>query len=150
MGLVDELTDLTGVPVDIISGRATGARRRACAGRRRAAVTEDRVARRLADLTSMAEVARRIVAKGEGAYLADDVDGHTLRLVGRQLVIQVATVVEKLPEDFKALYPDVGWVKIQRMRNPVAHHYDKVLDEFVWETLRTRLPQLVTTLQPER
>ena len=62
-------------------------------------------------------------------------------------MIQVATVAEKLPDDFKAQHPDVEWVKIQRMRNLVAHHYDKVLDEFVWETLRTRLPQLVTTLQ---
>ena len=113
-------------------------------------MTEDRVTRRLADLASMAEVARGIVAKGEDAYLADDVDGHTLRLAGRQLVIQVATVVEKLPEDFKAQYPDVEWVRIQRMRNLVAHHYDQVLDEFVWETLRTRLPQLATTLQLER
>lgn len=113
-------------------------------------MTEGRVARRLADLASMAEVARGIIAKGEDAYLADDVDGHTLRLAGRQLVIQVATVIEKLPDDFKAQHPDVEWVKIQRMRNLVAHHYDKVLDEFVWETLRTRLPQLVTTLQLER
>ena len=113
-------------------------------------MTEGRVARRLADLASMAEVARGIIAKGEDAYLADDVDGHTLRLAGRQLVIQVATVIEKLPDDFKAQHPDVEWVKIQRMRNLVAHHYDKVLDEFVWETLRTRLPQLATTLQLER
>ena len=113
-------------------------------------MTQDRVTRRLADLASLAAVASGIVAKGEVAYLADDVDGHTLRLAGRQLVIQVATVVEKLPEDVKAQYPDVEWVKIQRMRNLVAHHYDKVLDEFVRETLRTRLPHLVTTLQPER
>lgn len=109
-------------------------------------MTDDRIARRLADLASMAEVAAGIVAKGQDAYLADDVDGHTLRLAGRQLVIQVATVVEKLPEDFKARYPDVEWVKIQRMRNLAAHHYDKVLDEFVRETLRSRLPRLVTDL----
>ncbi len=62
-------------------------------------------------------------------------------------MIQVATVVEKLPDAFTTQYPDVEWVKIQRMRNLVAHHYDKVLDEFVWETLRARLPRLVTTLR---
>lgn len=110
-------------------------------------MTENRVARRLADLASMAKVARGIVTKGEDAYLADGVDGHTLRLAGRQLVIQVARVVEKLPDDFKAQYPDVEWAKIQRMRDLLTHHYDNVLDEFVRETLRTRLPQLVTTLQ---
>lgn len=94
----------------------------------------------------MARVARDIVRKGESAYLADDLEGRTLRLAGRQLVIQVATVVEKLPESFKAQYPDIEWVKIQRMRNLVAHHYDKVLDEFVWESLRTRIPHMAAAL----
>ena len=28
--------------------------------------------------------------------------------------------------DYKAQYPDVDWVGIMRMRNLVAHHYDKV------------------------
>lgn len=109
-------------------------------------MTDDRVARLLADLASMAQVAADIVAKGEGAYLADTIDGQTLRLAGRQLVIQVATIVENLPDAFKAGYPTIEWVKIQRMRNLVAHHYDKVLDEFVRESLRSRIPDLVATL----
>ncbi|MGV1010357.1 MAG: hypothetical protein ACOYBY_17445 [Dermatophilaceae bacterium] len=32
------------------------------------------------------------------------------------------------------------------MRNLVAHHDDRVLDEFVWETLRSSLPRLVSDL----
>lgn len=101
---------------------------------------DERVVRRLADLTRMGRLARGILAKGQDGYLADSLDGEMLRLAGRQLVIQVATVVEKLPESFKSQHPGIEWVKIQRMRNLVAHHYDKVLDEFVWESLRTRLP----------
>lgn len=107
---------------------------------------DGRVSRRLADLVDMVDVARGLAEKGVDAYLADDLAGRTLRLAGRQLVIQVATVAEKLPDDFKAQYPDVEWVKVQRMRNLVAHHYDRVLDEFVWETLRSSLPRLVSDL----
>ena len=109
-------------------------------------MTDDRLERRLGDLAQMGRTASGIVAKGEDSYLGDDLDGQTLRLAGRQLVIQVATVVEKLPDSFTAQYPDVEWVKIRRMRNPVAHHYDRVLDEFVWETLRSRIPELVARL----
>lgn len=94
------------------------------------------------------ELVRGIVAKGQDGYLADSLDGEMLRLAGRQLVIQVATVVEKLPESFTSQHPGIEWVKIQRMRNLVAHHYDKVLDEFVWESLRTRLPHLIEQLGP--
>lgn len=111
-------------------------------------MTDDRVERRLGDLTQMSRTASGVVAKGEAAYLADDLDGQTLRLAGRQLAIQVATVVERLPESFTAQYPDIEWVKIQRMRNLVAHYYDRVLDEFVWETLRSRIPELVSRLAP--
>lgn len=107
---------------------------------------DDRVERRLGDLARMSRVAAELVAKGESAYLDDSVDGQLLRLAGRQLVVQVATVVEKLPESVKSQHPDVEWVKIQRMRNLVAHHDDRVLDEFVFETLRSRLPDLVARL----
>ncbi|WP_199506038.1 DUF86 domain-containing protein [Geodermatophilus sp. TF02-6] len=102
--------------------------------------------RRLADLVEMARLADALVARGLEAYLAEDFAGQTLRLAGRALVLQVATVVEKLPESFKAQYPDVEWAKIQRMRNIIAHHYDRVLDEFVWESLRSRVPELVASL----
>jgi len=107
---------------------------------------DGQVERRLADLVQMDRIARWLVSKGQSAYLADGLDGETLRLAGRQLVIQVATVVEKLPETFKADNPNVEWVKIARMRNLIAHHYDKVLDEFVWESLRTRIPDLTEKL----
>jgi len=29
----------------------------------------------------------------------------------------------------------------------VAHHYDRVQDDFVWETLRTRIPGLLRDLR---
>lgn len=107
---------------------------------------DEQVERRLADLAQMGRLARGLVSKGQGAYLADGLDGETLRLAGRQLVIQVATVIEKLPETFTADHPDVEWVKIGRMRNLIAHHYDKVLDEFVWESLRRRIPDFTEKL----
>jgi uncharacterized protein with HEPN domain len=36
------------------------------------------------------------------------------------------------------------------MRNLVAHHYDLVADDFVWEALRVRIPELVARLLPSR
>jgi uncharacterized protein with HEPN domain len=106
----------------------------------------DRVAHRLADLARIGRLAAVIVAKGRDAYLDDGVDGQILRAAGREQIVEVATVAEKLPAEFKAEHPDVEWVKVQRMRNLVAHHYDKVNDELVWETLRARIPALLDDL----
>jgi len=94
----------------------------------------------------MGRLAAGIVGKGQDAYLEDSLDGQILRAAGREQVVEAATLVEKLPEAFKARYPAIEWVKIQRMRNMVAHHYDRVQDDFVWETLRTRFPGLLREL----
>ncbi|MCC2318799.1 HepT-like ribonuclease domain-containing protein [Cellulomonas chengniuliangii] len=107
---------------------------------------EGRIALRLDDLASMGRLVAGIVGKGEDAYLDEGIDGQILRAAGRAQIVDIATVAEKLPAEFKDRYPDVEWVKIQRMRNLIAHHYDKVIDDFVWETLRTRIPELIAVL----
>jgi len=106
----------------------------------------ERIQRHLSDLARMGRLAAGIVSKGQNAYLEDSLDGQILRAAGREQVVEVATVVERLPDSFKAQFPAIEWVKIQRMRNMVAHHYDRVQDDFVWETLRTRIPGLLRDL----
>ncbi len=87
-------------------------------------------------------------AGGLSVCLADGTQGETLRLAGRQLVVQVATVAEKPPAEFRARHPDVPWDEIRGMRNLVAHHHDKVQDRFVWDALGVDVPGLLRQLGP--
>lgn len=88
--------------------------------------TEGRVERRLDDLAQFVREAAYLTSKGRDAYLADSMEGALLRNAGERILIKVATVAEKLPATFKDEYPDVDWQGINRMRNLVAHHYDRV------------------------
>ena len=106
----------------------------------------DRIARRLGDLSLFGRDAQYTVSLGQEAYLADTPEGRILRNSGRHILIQVATVVEELPDEFKAEYPEVDWVGIGRMRNLIAHHYDKVEDELVFRALACRIPELLHRL----
>jgi Uncharacterized conserved protein len=106
----------------------------------------ERVRRRLQDLADFGADAAYTVSLGIAAYLADDPDGRLLRNNGRHIVIQVGTVIEKLPDAFKHQHPDVEWVAIARMRNLIAHHYDKVDDRLVFTALATRVPELIGKL----
>ena len=106
-----------------------------------------RLERRLADLRSFAADAAYTVSLGVDAYLEDSPIGRVLRNNGRHLVVQVATVVEKLPAAYKGAHPDVPWTRIARMRNLVAHHYDRVDDRLVFSTLSGRIPELVLALR---
>lgn len=66
-------------------------------------MTDDRIQRRLDDFARLAAEAAYLIGKGRDAYLADTMDGAMLRNAGERILIKVATVPEKLPEEFKAL-----------------------------------------------
>lgn len=109
-------------------------------------MTQDRIERRLGDLARFGAEAAYLVGKGQGAYLADTMEGALLRDAGERILIKVATVAEKLPDEFKAQHAGIDWVGIARMRNLVAHHYDKVNDDLLWAALAVRIPNLMTEL----
>jgi uncharacterized protein with HEPN domain len=100
----------------------------------------------LHDLADFGDDARYLVALGRDAYVAEGAQGRLLRNAGERLLIKVATVVERLPDEFKAEYPDVDWLNIARMRNLVAHHYDKVNDDLMFVTLSRDIPGLIERL----
>jgi len=107
---------------------------------------DGRVERRLADLAEFVRQAEYLTSKGREAYLADSMDGALLRNAGERILIKVATVAEKLPQAFKDAHPDVDWRGINRMRNLVAHHYDRVSHDLVWAALSVRIPELGSRL----
>lgn len=105
----------------------------------------DKVARTLDDLQRVARSADRIVARGRRAYL--DPDDDILRRAGRSVVMDVSAAVDRLPEEFLARFPDVPWRNIRDTRNYIAHQYELVRDDLIWEALRTHIPDLVRRLQ---
>ncbi len=80
--------------------------------------TQDRIERRLGDLARFGAEAAYLVDKGRPAYLADTMEGALLRDAGERILIKVATVAEKLPDDFKAQHAPVAWIVVARMRSP--------------------------------
>ncbi len=100
----------------------------------------------LDDLAGVGADAEYLVSLGRDAYRADCAQGRLLRNAGERLLIKVATIVERLPDEFKAGYPDIEWVNIARMRNLVAHQYDKVNHDLMLVTLRRDIPSLIERL----
>ena len=105
-----------------------------------------KVERWLDDLRRHGADAAYIVSKGRERYEEDSLEGRLLRNASERVLINVATVAERLPESYKARYPSVDWRGLQRMRNLVAHHYDKVESAAMWSALERRIPDLLATL----
>lgn len=68
---------------------------------------EQRVREWLDDLSGFGSDAAYLVGLGQEAYLANSTQGRLLRHAGERLLIKVATIVERLPDDFKAEHPDI-------------------------------------------
>lgn len=109
----------------------------------------ERVRRRLRDLADFGADAAYTVGLGIEVYLDDSPQGRCCGTTARHILIQVATVVEKLPATFKEAFDDVDWVAIGRMRNLIAHHYDKVDDRLAFTALAHRIPNLLGRLGPD-
>jgi len=54
---------------------------------------------------------------------------------------------KKLPEDIKAMQPDVEWRKVTGMRDRLIHDYFGVDYTIVWDVVTTKLPGLRSKLQ---
>lgn len=91
---------------------------------------------------------RRRVHREQGLeqYDEDSLEGRLLRNAAERVLINVATVAERLPESYTGRYPGVDWSGLRRMRNLVAHHYDKVDSGAMWAALTRRIPDLISEL----
>jgi uncharacterized protein with HEPN domain len=98
----------------------------------------------VADILRFGNTAHRIVERGRDAFF--DPEDDILRRAARSLIIDIAEAVTRLPEQVKKAHPEIPWQAIRTTRNIVAHAYDEVNDEYVWEALRTGVPELFEKL----
>ena len=52
-----------------------------------------------------------------------------------------------VPNDVKALLPEVAWRELAGMLDWIAHGYFTIKEDVVWNAIEVELPLLLTTLQ---
>lgn len=60
-----------------------------------------------------------------------------------ELIGEAAT---RLPEEFRAAWPDVPWRQMISMRNWLIHGYDGIDTDILWDVLRWRAAELIAQL----
>ncbi|MEU4361351.1 HepT-like ribonuclease domain-containing protein [Promicromonospora sp. NPDC023987] len=68
------------------------------------------------------------------------------RAAATYLIIEVATVCEKLHGRVRDHFSEMPWRRIAGMRNIAAHANDEVNDEVAWDVLAVFVPQLARDL----
>ncbi len=54
----------------------------------------------------------------------------------------------RISAELKSQYPDVPWREMARLQDILAHQYDRVDPETVWDITQTNIPELLSRLQP--
>lgn len=95
-----------------------------------------RVTRTLRDLIGFTDTAARLVARGRTNYDSDE----ALRLAAEAIMHKIGEAVARLPGEFIGEHPDVAWRSMKAARNIVAHDYEQVDYDILWNVLANRMP----------
>lgn len=63
-------------------------------------------------------------------------------------VIVVGEATKRLSIDFRNTYPTIPWKDIAGMRDILAHQYDRVNLDTLWDVIQNDIPELVELITP--
>jgi len=69
-----------------------------------------------------------------------------VRAVERELEI-VGEAARRLSQQIKAAHPDIAWRQIINLRNMIAHGYDEVDEDRIWQLTQREVPDLIAQLR---
>jgi len=88
------------------------------------------------DFRDFAAQGARLVARGRAAYDEDEM----LRLASDAIIVKLGESVVRMSDDFVTDHPELPLRVIKDMRNLVAHQYDAIRPQLVWNALNRELP----------
>ncbi|MEL6223278.1 MAG: DUF86 domain-containing protein [Cyanobacteria bacterium J06626_14] len=92
--------------------------------------------------------AQEILSFTEGMDQASlTADRRTQAAVLYEIVI-IGEATNRLSENYRAHHPTVPWKKIIGMRNILAHQYEKVDADVVWNVVHQDIPELMEMIAP--
>lgn len=81
------------------------------------------------------------------------IEDHVYRDAIKMNIFQIGETVNSLSDECKERTNNIPWYQIYGMRNVIAHGYEKVNDERIWDTVRHDIPDLkskiITILENE-
>jgi len=101
-----------------------------------------------ASLWDMIQAIRQIQDFIANARYEDYLDSILLRsAVERQLEI-LGEAARRISEDFQQEHPEIDWRNAINLRNLIAHRYEQIRQDIIWNIITKELPVLLKQLEP--
>jgi uncharacterized protein with HEPN domain len=98
-------------------------------------------------LEDMVGAARKILGYAEGATRESLPSVPMLLDAVLYEIIVMGEAARRLSAETRAAHPDLPWREIIGMRSIIAHDYDQVDDEELWQVIARDLPNLLPRLE---
>ena len=106
---------------------------------------DERDAAYLLDMLEAAEEAHTYV---RGKTLADYEADSMLRAAVERKIEIIGEAARKVSGRLKQEHPEVPWRRIIAQRNVIAHEYDVIRNEEIWDVAAVHIPVLIAALKP--
>ena len=100
-----------------------------------------------ASLLDIVNAAKRVLQFAEGldkSVLASNEEKQSAILYQ---VIVMGEATKRLSLEFRAKYPEIPWKDIAGMRDILAHQYDRVNLNTLWDVIKTDIPEILPLLE---
>jgi uncharacterized protein with HEPN domain len=97
-------------------------------------------------MLQMLEHAHEAVELTRGRARAEMRTNRVLQLALAHLVLVVGEAATRVSPAGRARHPEIPWAKAIGARNFIAHGYDRIDYEVVWDTIAEHFPALVAAL----
>ena len=101
-----------------------------------------------AALLDIYNAAQRILLFADGLTKANLANNQEKQSAILYQVIVVGEATKRLSIDFRNTHPDIPWKDIAGMRDILAHQYDQVNLETLWDVIQNDIPELIELIAP--
>ncbi|MBE9169157.1 DUF86 domain-containing protein [Pleurocapsales cyanobacterium LEGE 06147] len=101
-----------------------------------------------ASLLDMVNAAKRVIKFTEGldkSALATNEEKQSAILYQ---VVVIGEATKRLSLEFRTQHPEIPWKDIAGMRDILAHQYDRINLNTLWDVVQTDIPELLALLEP--
>ena len=101
-----------------------------------------------ASLLDIYQAGQRIVSYAAEFTRSElEADGMRVSAILYQVLI-IGEATKRLSQDFRNRHPEIPWNNMAGMRDIVAHHYDDIDFDVLWNVVQKGIPDILQKLQP--
>jgi uncharacterized protein with HEPN domain len=101
-----------------------------------------------ASLLDIVNAAKRVLLFAQGLDKSGLANNEEKQSAILYQVIIVGEATKRLSAEFRLQHPEIPWKDIAGMRDILAHQYDRVSINTLWDAIQTDIPELLALLQP--